>query len=190
MATRTERASPCPRAADILAATLVRDGDRLRTQARRHAPAWADPDDALQDACLAFLRAYRGPPGERAARYLSVAVKRSAWALGTAAATRHAARVELTTTDAFDPETPPVRVLCERPGPTERAERRERVRDAALALAECKRDERTALVLFATGFSYAEIGALRGWSLRKVNRCIAEGRVALRAGGEFPPPGP
>jgi DNA-directed RNA polymerase specialized sigma24 family protein len=34
--------------------------------------------------------------------------------------------------------------------------------------------------LLAAGLSYAEIGELCGWTYTKVNRCLAEGRVALR----------
>ena len=56
-------------------------------------------------------------------------------------------------------------------------------RDAARRrLATLKPDERIALVLFAAGFSYREIGAGKGWTHTKVNRCIAEGRAALRTG--------
>ena len=51
---------------------------------------------------------------------------------------------------------------------------------ASRLLAGLKADERTAIVLQAGGFSYAEIGAMRGWTYTKVNRCLAEGRAALR----------
>jgi RNA polymerase sigma factor (sigma-70 family) len=190
MATRIEREKRRQSTADILSDTLSRERDSLRNQAGRHASAWADPDDALQDACLAFLRAYDGPPGEHAARYLTVAVKHSAWALGSDAASRHAAPTELTTTDAFDPEAPPVRVRCERPGPAERAERCELVRAASAALAELKRDERVALLLLGLGYSYREICEMQNWTYTRANRCLAEGRAALRAlaeGGESEP---
>jgi DNA-directed RNA polymerase specialized sigma24 family protein len=66
------------------------------------------------------------------------------------------------------------------PCPAERAERREWVRARARALARLKPDERLALVQKAEGFSYAEIGALNGWTYTKVNRCLAEGRARLR----------
>jgi DNA-directed RNA polymerase specialized sigma24 family protein len=32
----------------------------------------------------------------------------------------------------------------------------------------------------AAGLSYTEIGELRGWTYTKVNRCLSEGRAALR----------
>jgi DNA-directed RNA polymerase specialized sigma24 family protein len=42
------------------------------------------------------------------------------------------------------------------------------------------RDERRALSLLAAGYSYREIGQLTDWTYTKVNRCVAEGRAALR----------
>jgi RNA polymerase sigma factor (sigma-70 family) len=69
---------------------------------------------------------------------------------------------------------------CGRPGPMERAERRDRVAAAAQALAELKPDERRAIVLQAHGYSYAEIGELCAWTYTKVNRSLAEGRARLR----------
>ena len=72
-------------------------------------------------------------------------------------------------------------VLCERPGPREQLERRERVARAARMLAELKPQERRAIALRAEGYSYAEIGELTGWSHTKVNRSLAEGRARLRA---------
>ena len=55
--------------------------------------------------------------------------------------------------------------------------------EAAARLARLKPDERTALALQAAGYSYAEIAAAKGWTYTKVNRCIAEGRAALREAG-------
>ncbi len=58
----------------------------------------------------------------------------------------------------------------------------ELVEDARTRLAALKPAERRALSLIAAGFSYAEIGAMNEWTFTKVNRCIAEGRAALRSG--------
>ena len=77
-------------------------------------------------------------------------------------------------------------VPSDRPGPHERAERRERVAAAAQSLATLKRDERLAIALQAHGYSYAEIGRLCGWTYTKVNRCLAEGRARLRGLGSGP----
>lgn len=168
------------RRARILADAFAAEADALRRQARRHSPGHADPEDALQDACTEFLCYYEGPPGADAVRYLMAVVKRCAWARASCAAQRHADKVELTTTDALLTGTPRVAVLCERAGPLERAERNERTRAAAHSLGELKPDQRSALVLFALGYSYREIGELCGWTQTKINRCLAEGRAALR----------
>jgi DNA-directed RNA polymerase specialized sigma24 family protein len=69
----------------------------------------------------------------------------------------------------------------EAPGATEAIERAEWLIDARRRLAELKPDERRALGLLGAGFSYAEIGDITQFSYTKTNRCIAEGRAALRA---------
>ena len=52
---------------------------------------------------------------------------------------------------------------------------------AGSALADLKRDECRALWLLGLGLSYAEICEVTGWTYTKVNRCLSEGRVALRS---------
>jgi len=64
--------------------------------------------------------------------------------------------------------------------PDEQLERPEAVRRFFEALAQLKPDERVALLLLGFGFSYREIGERQGWRYTKVNRCLAEGRAALR----------
>lgn len=105
-----------------------------------------------------------------------VAVKHRAWALRA----REVGSVEVTTTDSLARGEPRVAALCERLGPAEGAERRERVSSRAALLPALKPDERAALLLLGLGYSYSEIGELRGWTRTKINRCLAEGRAALR----------
>ena len=52
-----------------------------------------------------------------------------------------------------------------RPGTAELAERAEALERRIALLDQLKPDERTTLILIGFGFSYAEIGELRGWSL-------------------------
>jgi len=188
MATRAEREPQRERRARILATVLSHDEVWFRRQAGRCVRYPEDAEDALQDACLEFLRHYEGPPGERAARYLTVSVRRRARVLGACAWRRHhAACVEVATTDAIERGEPRIAVISQGPGPAERLERAEEVVDFAEALAGLKPDERTALLLHGLGCSYREIAERRGWTQTKVNRCLAEGRSALRqalAGGE------
>ena len=67
-------------------------------------------------------------------------------------------------------------IASERPGPTDRAARHERVTRSGEALHALKPQEVRALTLKAEGYSYAEIGEITGWSYTKINRCMAEGR--------------
>lgn len=177
MATRPKPREGSERAARILTEVLVRSESALRRQAARHASRSVDADDALQEACARFLRRYDGDAGDTALAWLMTTVKRCAWEIARSPERRHSASIELTTTDAFDPERPPVRVRCPRPGPFERVEL---VGDLA-ALDDLKPDERTALLLLGYGYSYREIAVREGWTHTKVNRCVAEGRAALRA---------
>jgi RNA polymerase sigma factor (sigma-70 family) len=177
------------RRARLLERALVEGRKALRSQATRHTPQSVDADDALQEACLQFLRYYDGPPGETALRWLMLCVKHRGWEIGRRQRARDSFEV-ITTTDAHDPERPLLRLPCERPDPAEWAQRSERVCAFFAALTRLKPDQRTALLLLGLGYSYAEIGARQSWSPTKVNRCLVEGRAALRAidvGGEFSP---
>jgi DNA-directed RNA polymerase specialized sigma24 family protein len=86
------------------------------------------------------------------------------------------ARESLLDHDDFQPDA----LVGDHPGPLERCERRERLRRARRLLAALKADERRAIVLQASGYSYAEICRITGWTYTKVNRCLAEGRARLR----------
>lgn len=59
--------------------------------------------------------------------------------------------------------------------------RREAVSEVFQTMDRLKPAERAALVDLGLGFSYKEIEARRGWTYTKINRCIAEGRAALKA---------
>nr|MBA2504674.1 sigma-70 family RNA polymerase sigma factor [Thermoleophilaceae bacterium] len=63
----------------------------------------------------------------------------------------------------------------------DQAERLEKLRMGAEALANLKPQEVRALLLRAEGFSYRQIAEETGWSATKVNRCVAEGRKAFLA---------
>ena len=167
----------------MLCQLLERDGAKLRSQARLHSQRPTDAEDALQDACVQFLRFYDGP-SEEALRWMYVVVKRCAWAIGRRAsrvresggfhvsgAGRKDARCEVIPAD-------------ESAEPAAAAERREAVLERIALLDELKPNERHALLLLGMGYSYREIGQGLGWTHTKVNRCIAEGRAALRQEGQ------
>ena len=149
------------------AATLVARHDAaLRRTARRFSACAADAEDAYQRALLVALR--KAPDIESAAlaRWMH-------------AVTRNEARAVRRERERLLRAVPGCH-LDAGPDPHDRAEGRERVAATARALATLKPQERRALALLAAGLSYAEIGELCGWSYTKVNRCLAEGRAALR----------
>ena len=107
--------------------------------------------------------------------------KRCAWAT----ASRHRDRevlCELSVTDAEgNPDQPLLTSRAEEDlDPAHLAERSEEQAERTRALARLKSDERSALLLFGAGLKYREIAERRRWTYTKVNRCIAEGRAALR----------
>ena len=53
--------------------------------------------------------------------------------------------------------------------------------DTIAGLRALKPDEARALAARMLGFSYREIADTFGWSYTKTNRCVTEGRAALRA---------
>jgi RNA polymerase sigma factor (sigma-70 family) len=147
----------------------------FRRTARRYSLCLDDAEDAFQRAVEILLtKAPDRAPSELAA-WMQVVTRREALAV-------RRSRERLLAASGSE-EDPVGCLACERPGPADRAELRERVTAAARALGGLKPDERLAIVLQAHGYSYAEIGELCGWTYTKVNRCLAEGRARLREPG-------
>jgi RNA polymerase sigma factor (sigma-70 family) len=142
-------------------------------QARFHSRRPEDAEDALADACVQFLRFYEGGSGNDALRWMMVVVKRCAWALARQTAVRDAHWTALAFAEPLSLSSESAEV----PELVERAEDTARVIEL---IEQLKPDERTALILLGLGCSYAEIGALRGWSYSKVHRCVKEGRARVR----------
>jgi RNA polymerase sigma factor (sigma-70 family) len=157
-----------------LALALIAAHDRaFRRTARRHSICADDAEDAYQRALEILLTKTPTDQPPRLAAWMHTVTKHEAMAVrrerermlgGSARAASAGAEAAL---DA---------VPSDRVGPPERAERRERVVHSAEALAALKPQERRTLALKAEGYSYAEIGAITGFSYTKVNRCMAEGR--------------
>ena len=135
----------------------------LARTARRVSICDADAEDALQRATLILLT--KSPPDSprRLVAWLHVVTRREALAVR-----RERERMLGVPFGEAAPGSAP----C----PSERAERRDRIR----LLARLKPDERRAIVLRACGYSYLEISKATGWTHTKVNRCLAEGRARLR----------
>jgi RNA polymerase sigma factor (sigma-70 family) len=178
MAPRTNQIGKAETRSRILDQVIRDHGDQLRRQASRHSQKPENHEDAIDDACITFMRSYEGPPGIDALRYMFAAVKLSAWSID-----RRRRELEVSSGPLVfraDLKMDPLATLPDLgEEPVERYERLEQLRERAAALASLKRDERIALVLLAAGYSYREIGERQGWTYTKVNRCIAEGRLRL-----------
>lgn len=157
------------------AAKLLTEHRRsLLGTARRFSACGDDAEDAVQRAIEILLR--KGPEDAAPPQLLGwmhVVVRREALAIRRERRDP-AGRGEPLEGSELD------RVLAPAPGPEARLEARDRVEHVARLLAVLKPQERRALALQGAGCSYAEIQAITGWTYTKVNRCIAEGREALR----------
>lgn len=167
----TESARRIARATALLASGEA----KLRRTARRYSRNEHDAEDALQRAIETLLRKGPDVPLPRLMAWMQVVTRHEAIAGVRAAARRpplHDPRH-----DAGDPDLIPSSAA----DPEEELERRERIAEYAERLSRLKPQERRALALLGAGCSYAEIQAITGWTYTKVNRCLAEGRAALRA---------
>ena len=184
MPTQAKSPSATARRAEILESLLTQHRRALLRQAIRHAPRYCDAEDVIQEACAQFMHAYNGPPGLRAKRWMLLVVKRCAWRFAERERP-HRACAELNCTDASpEGESAQVAAADGTFDPHRTVEHTERFAGTLSALARLKADERTALMLFGLGYSYREICEKQGWTYTKVNRCLAEGRAALRAADE------
>jgi len=172
------RRTPTEQRKDALDQLLRSHRDTLLRQARSHSRRPEDADDALSDACIQFLRFYDGPAGRDALRWMLLVVKRCAWAIRRQSVTRESRYLLALRED--NGESTEVVIPDDRSGPDELVERAEETAKLLTLIEQLKPDERTALILRGLGCSYAEICELRGWSRRKVNRCLAEGRSRVR----------
>lgn len=154
------------RSVDRLAAELFATRhDHLLRVARRNSRREADARDALQEAFAEFIAGYDPARGSPPLAWLTLTLKRICWKLKAARALEYEPLVleEMLVEESLDPAI----------GIGARDEARRR-------LGALKRDERRALVMHAAGFTYGEIGERCGWTQTKVNRCLYEGRRALK----------
>lgn len=169
------------RNAELLSEVLASHEHQLRWQATKHAELPDDADDALQSAYALFLERYNGL-GEPLA-WLYTTVKREAWAIRRRTYRRRDRSLN-SQPDGNGGERDLAQSLpADALSPEEHFNRAELLTVRREALARLKPDELRALWLLGLGYSYAEICEATGWTFTKVNRCLSEGRVALRAAG-------
>ena len=153
---------------------LIESHDAVfRRTARRYSICADDAEDAYQRALEILLT--KAPPieGDPLVRWMQVVTKREALAVRRQRERILNGRPPSTDEDERDPLD---LIAAEGPGPTDRAESRERIARSSEALRALKPQEVRALTLKAEGYSYAEIGEITGWTYTKINRCMAEGR--------------
>lgn len=158
--------------------TFARHETVLRRTAQRYSICADDADEALQRGLEILLNKAPSEDARELVRWTQTVVKHEALAVraerertlaGPAAATPVPGREDWV---AMLPD--------EVAGPAERAERHEAVERSREALATLKPQELRTLGLLAEGYSYREIADITGYSARKVNRAIAEGRERFR----------
>jgi RNA polymerase sigma factor (sigma-70 family) len=154
--------------------------DAFRRTAARLSLCADDADDAVQRAAEILLTKAPTLEPSRLVAWMHVVTRHEALAVRRERERSLGARLDTSVAVWAAPE-PLDGVLSDHPAPDEIAERREQTRTRLIALAALKPHERLAIVLFARGYSYAEIAARCGWTHTKVNRCLAEGRERLRA---------
>lgn len=148
----------------------TRHHGRLLAIARRNSACAEDAEEALQDAFILFIDRFDPDVEAPPLAWLTLTLKRRCWALYRHQRLRAATRPEGGAEGLRDSRRLPEEVA-------EADDALARMRDQLAAL---KPAERRALGLLALGYSYREIAELTGWTYTKVNRCIAEGRAALR----------
>ena len=170
------------RASALAADLYVRHKPRLRAIANKNSATVDDAEEALQDALFLFIDRFDPDQDAPPLAWLTLTLKRRCWALyrrrrlewtnNSPAAERRHAHARRAPLDL-------------QPRPDEQAETAEDVAQLRESLRQLKPAEIKALTLLALGYSYNEICELTGWTYTKVNRCIAEGRAALRARNSY-----
>jgi RNA polymerase sigma factor (sigma-70 family) len=148
-------------------AVLSRHSAALLATARRYSATPEDAEDAYQRGVEILLTKAPTTTEEELVPWLKTVVKHEAFAVAKA------------TGRAVPHEEPLAREPDERAWTDDRAERYERLRVAAEAMAGLKPQEIRCLLLKAEGLSYQEICSATAFSYTKVNRCISEGRRAF-----------
>lgn len=153
--------------------------DYLLAIARRNAHTEADAEEALQEAFASFIAKFHPRCGAPPLAWLTLTLKRQCWrARPEAHLDRHYGQEAESGGEELGSFVG--RLSSLEPEPAERVIERDEGRRRLVRL---KPDERTALGMRAAGFSYAEIAERCGWTHTKVNRCLSEGRAALRRHG-------
>ena len=152
---------------------------RLLVIAMRNSSNKEEAEEALHDAFILFIDHFKPDSAAPPLAWLTLTLKRRCWELA-----RNQRRKLLREIDPSLEDASHTLVLYPR-APEENLEVAEEMATLGARLSRLKPDQRTALVLFAIGYSYHEIRERTGWSDTKINRCIRGGRAALREDGSI-----
>lgn len=151
---------------ELVLRTLATQSESLLRTAHRHSLCVDDAHDAFQRGVEIFLRRAPTLDPESAHRWLHVVVKHEAMEV-------RRGRIASVGYEEVDLER---QASPHTPSPEEQVLVADRTRRATEALKRLKPQELRAMWLKASGHSYAEIGAVTGFSATKVNRSLTEGR--------------
>ncbi len=159
------------RAAEEAALRLVQEhAAELLRFARRFSHCADDAHDAYQRTLEILVRRLRSDPPAQPLSWTRTVLRNEALRIRTERE-QFVSRVEVDLDRHEDRHVE---------DPAEHALGHERVRHTAEALRHLKPQEITALVLRAEGLTYREISSRMNWTYTKTNRCVTEGRRALR----------
>jgi RNA polymerase sigma factor (sigma-70 family) len=148
-------------------ALLSRHSAGLLATARRYSVTPEDAEDAYQRGVEILLTKAPATTEDELLPWLRTVIKHESFAVRKSAGR------------AVPSEEPLAGEPDERAWTHDRAERYERLRLGAEAMAGLKPPEIRCLLLKAEGLSYQEICEVTGWTYTKVNRCLTEGRRAF-----------
>ncbi|MEA2484030.1 MAG: hypothetical protein QOC55_1977 [Thermoleophilaceae bacterium] len=148
-------------------ALLSRHSAGLLATARRYSACPEDAEDAYQRGVEILLTKAPSTTEDELLPWLRTVVKHEAFAVRKSRAR------------AMPAEDPLAHEQDQNAWTDQRAERYERLRLGAEAMAGLKPAEIRCLLLKAEGLSYNEICEVTGWTYTKVNRCLTEGRRAF-----------
>jgi DNA-directed RNA polymerase specialized sigma24 family protein len=162
-----------------LADRLYRERRHYLLRIARRNGAGDDADDAVNDAFAAFIDKFDPASGSPPLGWITLTLQRRCWAINRSRRLDRRAG-QWVDRDSGEPRFSIADLPAQTASPEESAERAEYLLEARERLGALKPAERWALGLFAAGCSYAEISEMNQWTYTKTNRCINEGRAALR----------
>jgi RNA polymerase sigma factor (sigma-70 family) len=145
---------------------------RLMAIATRNSPTHQDAEEALQDAFAIFIDHFNPNSEAPPLAWITLTLKRRCWT-----ANRHQLPVQ---TNPENPQQAAKNTNDPTTDPSRSAFLNDEISQIRTSFQSLKPQERRALSLLALGHSYREICQQTGWTYTKVNRCITEGRAALR----------